>query len=435
MNKAVRGLCVITVFALMFTCVYAKEYTLKECIDIALENNRDLKQRENSLKEANEKLKQIKGTLFPKASIGGTAKYGSSTDDDVSVAVSANLSYDFYDGGQRTISIKISELAYHQAEENYLGSKQTVIYDVASAYIGILKSESALAIARRSVDYNEEQINLIQARINSGDAAQSDLYPVRSAFANSRVDMLTAQNNARTSKLSLFSVLGVGILDDFEVLPIHLFDNITLPDREEFYKLSVENRRDVKIAEITIDTAKMSLRSTRLSVAPVPTLTGKVSQSLYDYNTVNLSKDTTYELSLGLNWDFFTGGTNTAKVKEKEISIDSVEIAKEELLDTVGYDIDRGYLDIISSEERITAAKEGLSAARVNYEAQNEKYKNGLATVLDLQNAEISLAAAETNLLNAQNDYFLGYLSLYYTAGLIKESLDNDIFLKLENNE
>jgi len=54
---------------------------------------------------------------------------------------------------------------------------------------------------------------------------------------------------------------------------------------------------------------------------------------------------------------------------------------------------------------------------------------------MDLQNASITLASSENNLITAKNDFWLSYLAIYYTAGLIDDNLNNDTLIREYDGE
>jgi|GEM_PF-2517146 len=436
MKRVMKKVFAAAVLACIVYSAFGVEYTIKECVDIAVLNNKALSQSNDKLSEAKERLKQAKGTQLPTASVGGSARYGSSTDDEIVAGISADLAYEFFDGGLRGVSIKSAQIGVDQAEENYRRALQTLIFNVAGAYIGVIKADALLGVSEQKIRYNEEQIEMIKARIEVGDAPQADLYPLRATLANSNVDLLTTKNNSRTARITLFTYMGIGNIDDFKALPLGEVGNITVPEKDVMYSLALKNSSDVRLADMSIESSRLSLRSTEISQSPIPTITGKVSQPLYNYNGGGAtSYDTTYEISVGASWSFFTGGSNEAKVKEKKISLGSLTTAKEEVLETLSYDLDKDYLDIAYAYEKINAAREGVTAARTNFDAQNEMYKNGLATAIDLQNASISLATAENNLVTAQNDFWLSYLAIYHTVGLIDDDLNNNTLLREYNGE
>jgi len=428
MIKIFRLAFLFAISVLFFSAVNADTvYTVKDCVDLAIKNNNDLKQRANTVLAANEKLKQIKGTALPTGQVTGNATYGKNTNDDIDALIQASLSYDFFDGGIKSTAIKNSEIALNISKENYVSLKQRLIYDVISAYIGVINTEASLNVAQRRVDYSLEQINMINARIDAGDAREADLYPLLATLANSRVDLIAARNNNELAKINLFTYLGVGRIADFATEDIE-FKNTALPNNDDdyYYKKALSMRSDVKNANLAIESAKLSLQSTKLNTSPIPTLTGRVSQPIYRYNN-RADYDFNYNITLGATWDFYTGGTNQAKVKEQDILVDNAKIARQSLEDSISYEVDSALLNITASNEKITAANESVTAAYKNFDAQNEMYRLGLNTTLDLQNAEITLITAQNNLNSANNDYLLSVLSLYYTLGIVDTSLDDII--------
>ena len=58
-----------------------------------------------------------------------------------------------------------------------------------------------------------------------------------------------------------------------------------------------------------------------------------------------------------------------------------------------------------------------LQAAQKNYDAQQDRYKQGLAIPLDLLNAQVDVATAQSNAIQARYDYYTSYAQLEYAIG------------------
>ncbi|OPZ84025.1 MAG: Outer membrane efflux protein [bacterium ADurb.Bin429] len=79
--------------------------------------------------------------------------------------------------------------------------------------------------------------------------------------------------------------------------------------------------------------------------------------------------------------------------------------------------MEEAYLNLESARERLAASDLSLKAAQKNFDVQQDRYKQGFAIPLDLLNAQVEVATAQSNAVQARYDYYTSYAQLEYAIG------------------
>jgi hypothetical protein len=95
------------------------------------------------------------------------------------------------------------EIAKKQYDATLIRTQQTVVDTVTKAYLELLRAQGLADVANQRVVYIEGQQKMIKARVEAGDAAEVDVFPIDAQLANAHVDQLTAKNTVRTSAIQL----------------------------------------------------------------------------------------------------------------------------------------------------------------------------------------------------------------------------------------
>jgi len=88
-----------------------------------------------------------------------------------------------------------------------------------------------------------------------------------------------------------------------------------------------------------------------------------------------------------------------------------------QLLKDISAQVEEAHLNLTSAKERTSASAVGLEAAQKNYDAQKERYNQGLGTTLDVLNAEVQVLTAQSNEVQARYDYYIAIAQVDYSVG------------------
>ncbi len=150
----------------------AQEISLQEAIDIALENNYQLKVARNNVELSDNQVRSEKADYLPSvnASLSGGRSIGRTFNQDIGQIVtettndfSGNINADLpiFSGFENLHSLRSSEYSKQSSEQNLQRIRENVIFNTASNYLQFILNRKILEIDRE---------NLEEANIKAGSS-------------------------------------------------------------------------------------------------------------------------------------------------------------------------------------------------------------------------------------------------------------------------
>lgn len=398
---------------LFFACIAsfaAPALTLKDAVELALKNQQSVLRGEQSLQAAKYRLTQSKSDYFPQLSVNYSQGIINSNKALASGNSAISADMNIYDGGKRELNVKSSELGIDSSISNLEQFKQTVINNVTSGYFTLLKAKKQNDVVKSQLKLLTGQLDLIKARIEVGDAAAVDSLPVEASAANARFDLLTSNNNIRTSAMQLQNAIGIAITPDFDIVDFNPKE-ITLDTLDNYITVAKANRPEVLVSKATVESAKVSVDIAKLQSRIRPQVTGSWSEPLIGSGKSN------YSLTAGVVYSIFDAGANKAAINIANTTLENAVIQQKQIDKDIQSDVQIAYINVLNSIEKITASGQSLKSSQASYNAQEERYKLGLVTPLDLLNAQNTLISAQYNAVQANFDYYINIGKLEYATG------------------
>lgn len=397
--------------------VQAKELSLDDCIATALKNHADVLVSEQSVLGAKARYVQAKSSYFPTISIqntpislNGTVLGGGQSSTGSTTGTSLTVTQNIYDGGQREASVKEAQAAVKQSEAGLLRDQQTLTFNVIKAYYEALRAKHLAEVSEASVKYLQGQQELIHTRVEVGDAAPVDSLPVEAQLANAKVDQLSAKNTIRTKIIDLQNSIGLAPQPDFSIQEIGDTAKDELQTLDKYQEFAMVNRPDIAGTDAQVIAAKAAVKSAKINTMPHLAVTGQ-----YDTRVDKVLQN--WNINGGIVYDLFDGQKNHAVYKASQASLKSSQIQAAQLSKDIAAQVQQAYLNLESANERLDATTLSLEASQKNYQAQEARYKEGLAVTLDLLNAQLSVTTAQSNTVQARYDYLIAKAQLDYAIG------------------
>lgn len=185
---------------------------------------------------------------------------------------------------------------------------------------------------------------------------------------------------------------------------------------EDFVQEAYKNRKDVSALDYRKKAAESSVRSTLAEKYPSLQVTGgyiaaDVPHVFSVTNAVNLG--------LGLSYNISSLWKNKSKVQQAEARVKQYYLQQSILDDNIRLQVSRNYLSLISYRKKIDVYARAVEQANENYRIVNNKFKNSLATLSDLLEADVAKLQASMSYTLARADAFVAYNKLLQSAGLL----------------
>lgn len=423
-----------------------KKWTLKECVDQALEKNISIQQNKLNLELARKDVAIAKGNFLPNlnGSTGGNLNFGSGFDpvsqDRVSTttfggSVGLSAGYTIFNGYRNTNTYKQAQLGVESSKFDLQKIENDISLLVVRSYLDVLFAKENLNVANVQYEISKKQIEAAKVRFEAGAVAKGDFLNAKSTAASDLQSVITQENILNIALLNLAQTIQAPV-NGFDVAAIELgspSSQLLYQSSETVYEKSLVNRPEIERAKLAIENADLSIAISKASFLPSISASAGLSTN-YGYNLKlpdgfsNTKLFTQLDDNLGYGLGFnvsvpifnrFQTRNNVAKSKiNKEIIETRLESEKIQLQQT----IEQAFLDVKSASKSYEAAQISLEAQTEAYKNAQESYNYGSITQFDFDQVRTRLVNAEAAMIRSKYDYvFKNKVLQFYSGELILE--------------
>lgn len=394
---------------------------LKGAVATAIQNNRDIKISEYSLKQAEAAVSEAAAAKNPTVdytwggsrsrSVGMTGKDEYTTGYSNSVGATWVL----WTGGKVEGLIGAARYQKDAAEEAvYLQEAQTKL-DAITAYYQYLEAINLSDVSKESVDnYGSHLIN-VQQQYGAGIVAKLDVLSSNVYLANAKQSYIAAENAKQVAEANLNNIMrlpmNTNLVPADTKFPEPEF-TITL---DQALAAANANRWEIAQAQYAYLAAKEQLKSAKAGYMPSVSVSGGYNWSDTDFPGFD---NEGWNVKGGLSWSLWDGGATSAKVKSAEATVQSAEETLAQAKEKIALEVRQDYLNISAAKEKIRATEAAVAEAEEAYKIATVRYKSGVGINLDVLDAQLSLNTARTNYITALYDYNVGLATLEKAIGI-----------------
>ena len=425
MNK-LRNLTYIILLIGVSTAVQGqtKKWTLKECVELALENNISIKQSMNTLKSNEQDIKAAKGEFLPSfgANLSQSANFGSAelfSGNFVdrrfySTNGSLSLNQTIFNGFRTLNTYKQSQLNFERNEIELRRLQDDVSLNVASAYLNVLFNLENLETARSQYEFSQKQLEQVQNLVESGVQPVSNVYDAQANLSGDLQSLTVAQNNHKIALLTLAQLIQVPS-EGFDVEVIQVEDpspSIIYDDVKPIVEYALNNRNEIKIANKNLEIADVNIKLSKAGFLP------SVSMG-YGFNTganfSNLSEDSSFfqqindnkghGLNLNVNIPIFSRFRNQTAFARSKIQKDNVQLELDKAKLDLEANVQRAFTDAQAALRSYQASTASVQARELSFSNAQERYAIGALNSFELEQARLALINAKALSINAKYDF------------------------------
>ncbi len=420
---------------------------LRQVLQLALDNNRDLRVTVLNIAEAHaqyriqrsQQLPHVGANFVPTyehlpASVLGVQSGVSDTSatGGVGAAVASSnqaVTIHYFEG---TLGVSNYELDLwgrvrslsRQALETYLATKEarraeqiSLISQVATAYVSYAADLDRLKVAQDTVKSDRTSLNLTQARFQGGIASELDVRQAQSALEQANVGVTTYTTSLAQDVNALTLLVGARVSAD--LLPMPLQDGfVTLADLPAGVSSQVLLQRpDVMEAEHQLEGYNANIGAARANFLPTILLTGGGGSTSVSLGALFGPGSGSWTFMPTVTLPIFDYGENAANLRYAKAQRDVAVAQYEKAIQTAFREVadqlaQRGQIaDLVSANAREVDAVShsfGLSQAR---------YRRGSDTYLNTLTAQVTLYSAQQSLIGARLTRATNLISLYQALG------------------
>jgi len=387
---------------------------LRGLIAQALRNNRDLRVAALNIEQARAQYDIRSADRYPtvNATLAGsrapTASGGTSRAYTAGLAATA-WEIDFFG---RIASLGEAALAQYMATEEARKAAQiTLVATVATTWLGLVADDELLALTRQTVATREESLRLSRLRFENGAASELDFRQAQSLLEGARVALAQAERQ-RALDLNTLTLLVGGPLPDGLPGPATTA-GISLADLPAGLPSDVLVRRpDVRQAEQQLIAANANIGAARAAFFPRISLTAGIGSASTELSGLFKSGSWGFTVAPQLLLPVFDAGRNRAGLASAGVARDIAVAQYEKAIQSAFREVSDALAGRATLGQQLQSQRNVAEAEAARFRLSQLRYDNGVASYLDLLDAQRSLFAArqaeiQTRLAQLQNQVLL----------------------------
>lgn len=400
---------------------------LRSLIAEALANNRDLRIATLSIEKARAQYQIQRASLLPSIAATGTdsnqrlpADLSSTGQAMISRSASVGVGFSAYelDLFGRVRSLKDQALQQFFATEEARRSAQiSLVAEVASAWLTLASDRERLDLTRKTLESQQASYDLAKRRYELGASSELDLRQAQTSVDAARVSLAQLTSQLELDRNALTLLVGRPLQDS--ELPSGPLAAVSALDQLDAGVPSdvLQKRPDVLQAEHALQAANADIGAARAAFFPSITLTASAGTASSQLSGLFKAGSGTWSFAPQINLPLFTGGRNLANLKavkaEREIQVATYE----KTIQTAFREVADALAQRATLADQLAAQTSLNEASEVSFKLAEARYKNGVASHLEVLDAQRSLYAAQQNLVATRLALLANQVTLYKVLG------------------
>lgn len=413
---------ILTLLFVAISYTTQAQITLQQYRSSVIDYSHTLRRAEATTEGAEADMQLARKEMLPSLGVSSEANYDLRVGDKahaVSWSMRADVVQPIFYGGVIHATKERAEMLWNEALSREQSAMLDVIYDADVAYWTLSRAE----IYYRAIeDYRSIVASLRDVaahRFEEGYTSKSDLLQVESRLSDAEYQLSRAKQQWMQA-LHNFNVMRGGDPTDVISLAESILDTMYLPEREDVAEV-VSSHPDYVAAIASREASRWAVKVARATYLPN---VGAGIYGLWYPKTPNVRGAGTRldgGVTLTMTTPIYHFGERRQAMRSARSNLRRAELLAEDIADDIVLNESNGWTNLVSTLERVEAVRHNLNLATENLEISTYAYGEGLGTILDVLQAQLSWLQIYNNAIAAQYDYALAIAAYQYIIG---ESLD-----------
>jgi len=418
--------------------LYAQEtISLQQAVKYALDNKAEAKKSKLDVENSEYMIDEVRAGALPQISGSAQLTYNpliqkNAISMTTETGETTTMIMQFGQPWQGTANLQLSQQIFNQSLFTGLKAAKTtrefyqinaqltdeqLIEKVANAYYEVYQSDLQLQTLENNLQNTTKTRDVLQGLVDAGLMKKIDLDRTSVAINNLLAQKQQLINAQELRENALKFAIGKPITEDI-ILPAETFDinpSIVLDD------FNLNNRTEVKVMEKQIELLELNKKAIIADYYPSLAFTGNVGYTGFGNQipifSSNANKSVFSAIGLNLTIPIFNGGATKSKINQANIEIKKVQVDLEDSKLGLNLASENAKAQIKNSLLTIDANKRNVQLANEVLDDTQNNYRNGLATLTDLLDAENAYADAQNNLNTSLLNYKVAEVQLIKANG------------------
>lgn len=456
----------------LFLCVGVQaqeEWSLRRCVEHAIENNLTVKQAEINVDFAEIDQTQAKHNRYPSLNFGTGMNFNFGRTIDpisnefiarnfISNNISLSSGVTIFNGFRISNAIKRSDIDKKASEYDLEQSKRDISLTVANTYLNALFADENLAIAKSQLSTSQEQLVQTQRLIDAGVRPKNESLDILAQIANNEQMVIGAENSKEIALLGLKQLLRLDP-DVSMVLTapsdINVESNPDILTFTEVYNSALQAQYNVKAADMRVESAHLGEKIAKAGLLPNLSLGGsigsnysnqgkrvdefitqRVDQTIFFNGTQavigtdqdipilsdnpyfnQLDENLSYGFGFSLNYPIYNNYSNKLGVERAKLGILNAQNQMEQVKDGLKTTVQQALADAKASKRKLNAAEKSVEAQTASFNNAEKRFNAGTINTFEYVTIKNALFEAEVNAVLSKYEYLFAMKVLDFYMG------------------
>lgn len=403
----------------------AEEWSLRKCVDYAVEHNISIKQRENVKRQQQLQLSNAKNSRLPNldGSVSQNFSFGRGLTSDntytnkstSSTSFSLGTSVPLFTGLRIPNMIKLNQLNLEASTADLEKAKNDISVQVAQAYVQILYSMEIADVARRQVSIDSMQVVRLQAMIDNGKASEAELAQQKATLAQGRLTATQAQNQYEQAVLTLTQLLELPSADKFTVERPKVGDIDSNNEKysvEAIYAEALGVKPEVRAEELRLKGSEYNINIARSGWYPQLSLSAGLGTNYYKTSgfkgesfSDQMKNNFSQYIGLNLSVPIFNRFQTRNSVRSAKIERETQQLQLDNVKKSLYKEIQQACQAANAASAKYASSIEAGKSSNAAFRLMQAKYENGKANITEFNEAKNNLMKAESDLAQAKYEF------------------------------
>ena len=435
------GLALLLVLTTLCTARSQERWSLKRCIDHAIEHNINIRQTANQAEQSRVDVNTAKWARLP--NLNGSASqswswgrsqtavadeetgeyntvYVNTKNHNTGFSLSAGIP--LFTGLQLPNEYALAKLNLKASLADLAKAKEDIAINIASAYLQVLFNIELHDVAQGQADLSREQLARIESLARVGKASPSEVAEAKARVAQDELQVVQTDNDYRLALLDLAQLIELDSPEGFEVEePTADVVEAPLTPPDEIYQIALADKPVIRAAKYRLEGSLHSIRIAQSAYYPQLSLNGSLGTSYY--STINRSFSQQMQdnfskyVGFSLSVPLFNRLATRNRVRTARLQRENYALQLDDAKKTLYKEIQQAWYNAAAAISKYHSSRAATEASDESFLLTRKKYECGQANAVEYNEARQNLVKAQSDELQAKYEYLFRIKILDFYQG------------------
>lgn len=438
-----RSIVMMLVLVSTLSAFSQKKWSLRDCIDYAMQNNITLQQARLQKRSATEDRKQSQAALLPSLSASTNQSVGyrpwlssgmtTVTNGTVNTKVNktyyngtygVNASWTVWNGNQNRNQVKLNKVSEEKADLSIAENANSIQEKIAQLYVQILYMNEAIRVNKESLETSKKNEERGKQILEVGKMSKADLAQLTAQRSADEYNIVEAESNLANYKLQLKQLLEITSDEPFDIeIPTTTDEQAlaAIPSLGSVYEKALTIRPEIQNSKLDLQSSDLQMKIAKAGHLPTLSMTGGLGTSTGSMSGSDWGNQmkTNFDASLGASLSIpildnrkTRTAINKAQIQREQALLD-IQNQEKQLYSTIeGY-----WLDANTNQQKFISSCSTVESEQASYDLLSEQFNLGLKNIVELMTGKDKLLSAQQNKLQSKYMTILNLQLLKFYQG------------------